>query len=291
MISYDLEYEAPSTLEEAVRLLQRSPEAKVLAGGHSLIPIMKVGLAQPDLLVDLGRIATLRGIRVTDDALSVGALATHQDVADNATVRERLTALAEAAAAVGDLQVRGFGTIGGSLAHADSAADEPAPTLAFEATLRVVGPNGERLIPAREFFRGTFETALARDEILAEARFPQPQERTGSAYEKFRHPASGFAVVGVAAVVTLGGDGKVERAALGVTGAAEKPYRAETAERELAGSPGDDSAIQSATEKMVDGITTLSDLVASSEFRSHLVAVYARRALTRAIEKARSAQT
>jgi carbon-monoxide dehydrogenase medium subunit len=291
MISYDLQYEAPASLEEAAQLLARSPEAKVLAGGHSLIPIMKVGLAQPDMLIDLGRIATLRAVRVTGDVLSIGALATHQAVADEAIVRERLTALAEAAAAVGDVQVRAFGTIGGSLAHADSAADEPAPTLAFEATLRAFGPRGERMIAAREFFRGTFETALARDEILAEIRFPLPPARTGSAYEKFRHPASGFAVVGVAAVVTLGGDGKVERAAVAVTGAAEKPYRAEAAEKELVGSSGDSTFIQSVTEKVVEGVTTLSDLAASSEFRSHLVAVYARRALTRAIEKARSAQT
>ena len=288
MISTPFDYRSATTLEEAVRLLQASPEAKVLAGGHSLLPLMKLGLAQPTTLVDIGRIAALRGIKV-DGEIAIGALATHQAVADHPRVRERLAALAEAAAAVGDVQVRGRGTIGGSLAHADSAADEPAAVLAFDATLRAVGPKGERLIPARDFFTGTFETALRAGEILAEVRFPAPPARSGSAYAKFPHPASRFAVVGVAAVVTLGKDGTVERAAIGVTGAAAAPFRAAAAEKALVGTKGDAAAITSAAAKTAEGVKALADLVASSEFRRHLLVVYAKRALERALEAARAA--
>jgi len=189
---------------------------------------------------------------------------------------------------VGDLQVRARGTIGGSLAHADPAADEPAPTLAFEATIRAVGPQGRRDIRAADFFKGPFETALAANEIVTEIRFPAPQARTGSAYAKFAHPASRFAVTGVAAVVTVKADGGIERAAIGVTGAAAAAYRAAEAERALTGTKGDAKAIAAAAAKAADGITALSDLVASSEYRKHLVTIYAKRAIERAIQRARS---
>ena len=285
MINAPFDYQAPRTLDEAIALLAKSRDAKVLAGGHSLLPLMKLGLAQPTTLVDIGRIAALRGITVNGE-IAIGALATHQAVADHPSVRERLAALAEAAAAVGDLQVRGRGTIGGSLAHADPAADEPAAVLAFDATIRAVGPAGERSIKARDFFTGTLETALRAGEILTEVRFPVPPPRTGSAYAKFPHPASRFAVVGVAAVVTLGKDGKVERAVIGVTGAAAKPFRASAAEKALAGSKGDAAAIEAAAGKAAEGVKALSDLVASAEFRRHLIAVYTKRALERALEAA-----
>ncbi len=288
MITTPFAYTAPLTLEEAVRQLAATPEAKVLAGGQSLLALMKLGLAEPQALVDIGRIATLRGIRAEADGIVVGALATHQTVADDALCRERLTALAEAAAAVGDRQVRGRGTIGGSLAHADPGADEPAPTLAFDATLRAVGPKRERLIPARDFFKGTFETALGAAEILAEIRFPAQPPRTGSAYAKFPHPASRFAVVGVAAVVTVAKDGNVERAAIGVTGAAATPYRAAAAEKALTGSKGDGAAVAAAAAKAADGAEMQSDLVASADYRRHLVSVYARRAIGQALARARS---
>lgn len=287
MITHPFTYEAPRTIDDAVKALGRSRDAKVIAGGHSLIPLMKLGLAEPDLIVDIRRVAGLREIRTEGGAVIVGALATHRSIADNAAVAKTLTALAEAAGAVGDLQVRSRGTIGGSLAHADSAADEPAPTLAFDATIAVIGPKGRREIPAREFFKGTFETALQPNEIVVEIRFPAPPGRSGSAYAKFAHPASGFAIVGVAAVVTIKGDGTIDRAAIGVTGAAASPFRASTAERALAGTRGDTSAIASAVAKAGDGVTMLSDLTASSEFRQQLVAVHARRALERAVERAR----
>jgi len=287
MITHPFTYEAPATIDDAVKALGRSREAKILAGGHSLIPLMKLGLAEPEVLVDIGRIAALRDIRSEDGAIVVGALATHRSIADDPKVAATLKALAEAAAAVGDLQVRARGTIGGSLAHADPAADEPAPTLAFDATIRVIGPKGRRDIPAREFFKGTFETALAPNEIVVEIRFPAPAGRSGSAYAKFAHPASGFAIAGVAAVVGLNADGTVERAAIGVTGAAAGPFRATAAERALVGTRADASAVDAAAAKAADGVTMLSDLTASSEFRKQLVRVHARRALERAVERAR----
>lgn len=287
MISASFDHQAPKTLAEAVKLLAKSPEAKVLAGGHSLLPLIKLGLAQPKTLIDIGQIAALRGITRKGDAVTIGALTTHQAVADDKGSLATLRALAEAAAAVGDLQVRARGTIGGSLAHADPASDEQAAILAFDATLLLVGPKGERLVPAREFFRGTFETALGPSEILAEIRVAAPGAHSGSAYEKFPHPASGFAVVGVAAVVTLGKDGTVERAAIGVTGASEAPYRAAAAEKALVGTKGDGAAIASAAAKAAEGVKALADLVASSEFRSHLLTVYAKRAIERALAAAR----
>jgi len=289
MITHPFTYEAPATIEEAVQQLGKAGEAKVIAGGHSLLPLMKLGLAQPETLVDLRRIASLREIRTeADGTIAIGALVTHRELVHHQTVRPKLAALAEAASEVGDLQVRARGTIGGSLAHADSAADEPAPTLAYDATIRAIGPKGRRDIPARDFFKGTFETALAPDEILAEIRFPTPAGRTGGAYAKFAHPASGFAVAGVAAVVTIKSDGTIERAAIGVAGAAAAAYRATAAEKALTGSKGDAKAIADAAAKAADGITALSDLAASAEYRKHLVTVYAKRAIERAIERARA---
>jgi len=289
MITHPFTYQAPTTIEEAVQQLGQSGDAKVIAGGHSLLPLMKLGLAQPEAIVDLRRIASLHQIRTdADGTIVIGALATHRDIAHNETVRAKLAALSDAAGEVGDLQVRARGTIGGSLAHADSAADEPAPTLAYDATIRAFGPNGRRDMSARDFFKGTFETALATNEILAEIRFPAPAGRTGGAYAKFAHPASGFAVTGVAAVVTIKSDGTVVRAAIGVAGAAAAAYRATEAERALIGSKGDAKAIADAAAKAADGITALSDLAASAEYRKHLVTVYARRAIERAIQRARA---
>ena len=289
MITHPFTYEAPGTIEEAVQQLGQNGDAKVIAGGHSLLPLIKLGLAQPDALIDLRRITSLREIRTdADGTIVIGALATHRDITHDQTVRAKLPALADAAGEVGDLQVRARGTIGGSLAHADPAADEPAPALAYDATIRAFGPKGSRDIPAGDYFKGSFETALAANEIIAEIRFPAPAGRTGGAYAKFAHPASGFAVTGVAAVVTIKSDGTVERAAIAVTGAAATAYRAAEAEKALTGTKGDAKAIADAAAKAANGITALSDLVASPEYRKQLVMVYAKRALARAVERARA---
>ena len=287
MITTPFDYKVATSVEEAVRLLGASPDAKILAGGHSLLPLMKLGLAQPALIVDIGRIAALRGVR-PDGEITIGALTTHQTIADDATCRARLTALSEAAASVGDVQVRGRGTIGGSLAHADPGGDEQACALAFDATVRTVGPKGDRAIAAADFFKGALETALGKGEVLVSVRFPTAPPRTGSAYEKVPHPASGFAVVGVAVVVTVAKDGKIERAAIGVTGAADCPFRATAAERALVGTKGDDAAIAAAAGKAGEGATLSSDLAASAEFRKQLLVVHTGRALRRAVAAAKA---
>ena len=287
MIAYDLDYQRPTTVDEAVRALGRAPDAKILAGGHSLLPLMKLGLAQPKTLIDIGRITSLREIRAAGNEVVIGAMATHERVATDPTIRERFAALADAAGTVGDLQVRGRGTLGGSLAHADPAADEPAPILAFDATLHVIGPKGERAIPAAAFFRGTFETALAPDEILTEIRLPLPAPRTGSAYASFEHPASGFAIVGVAAALTRAADGTVAKAAIAITGASPKPFRATDAEKALRGTTGDAAAIATAAGAAANDLDALEDLAASAEYRTHLVTVYAKRAISAALERAK----
>lgn len=288
MIANELTYRSAASLDEAVTLIASSPDAKVLAGGHSLIPLIKLGLVAPSGLIDIGRIAELREIRSARDATTIGALVTHQEVADDASLRRSFAALAEAAAQVGDMQVRSRGTLGGSLAHADPGADEPAAVLAFDATIRAVGPKGERRIAARDLFIGPLETSLRPDEILADVRLVAPAGATGSAYLKFPHPASRFAVVGVAAVVTVARGGRVERAAVAVTGASDTPYRATACEAALVGSAGDRASAAAAAEKAAEGRVMLSDLAASAEYRAHLVSVFARRAIERAVERARA---
>jgi carbon-monoxide dehydrogenase medium subunit len=286
VIAYDFDYQRPTTIQEAVKALASAKDAKVLAGGHSLLPLMKIGLAQPATLVDIGAIASLREIRVSGNTTSIGALATHDAVATDANIVRAFTALSDAAAVVGDMQVRARGTLGGSLAHADPGADEQAAILAFEATLVAIGPKGERTIKAADFFRGTFETALAADEILTEIRLPGQPGHTGSAYVAFAHPASGFAVVGAAAVVTKGSDGSIARAAIAVTGAAAKPFRSSAAEKALSGSKGDRASIEKAAAAARTGFTALADLAASDTFRTHLVGVFVGRAIDRALERA-----
>ena len=286
MISRDFDYQRPATIQEAVKALSTARDARVLAGGHSLLPLMKLGLAQPATLIDIGGIASLREIRASGGEATIGALATHGAVASDPSIAKTFTALAEAAGKVGDLQVRSRGTIGGSLAHADPAADETAAVLAFDATLKAIGPKGERTIKVADFFRGTFETALARDEILTEIRIASPGAKTGSAYTAFPHPASGFAIVGVAAVVTRGNDGSVTKAAIAVTGAAAKPFRASGAEKALVGTRGDAAAVAKAAAAAAAGLTALDDLAASAKFRTHLVSVFAARAINKALERA-----
>ena len=288
MISHDFDYQRPATIQEAVKALSTAREAKVLAGGHSLLPLMKLGLTQPGTLVDIGGIASLREIRSGGSEVTIGALATHGAVASDPSITKTFTALAEAAGEVGDLQVRSRGTIGGSLAHADPAADETAAVLALDATLVAIGPKGERTIKATDFFKGTFETALAPNEILTEIRIASPAGgKTGSAYAAFPHPASGFAIVGVAAVVTRGADGTISKAAIAVTGAAERPFRATAAEKALQGSRGDAAAIAKAAGAAAEGLTPLKDLTASATYRTHLVSVFTKRAVTTALERAK----
>ena len=275
MIPSQFDYEAPRSLSEALHLLASNAEAKILAGGHSLLPAMKLRLAAPALLVDLSRIAGLSYIRETGNSLSIGAMTTHSDLASSPLVRKELPLLAETAEHIGDVQVRNRGTIGGSLAHADPAADYPASVLALDGELIAISAHGERTIAVRDFFTGMFSTSLEANEILTEIRIAKTQG-AGTAYRKFRHPASGFAVVAVAAVVRKQG-AVIDNVAVGVTGVGQNPYRASAVERALRGKALSD--ISEASRHAADGIDALGDHFASAEFRKHLACVYTQRAL------------
>ncbi len=279
-------YHAPDSLQEALALLaEHGDEAKLLAGGQSLIPLMKLRLAEPADLVDLSRIEELRGIRVEEGRrLVIGAMTREAELGSSPAIAEHAPLLAEASAVIADPLVRNMGTIGGSLAHADPAGDMPAVILALEAEMVARGPNGERRIPAGEFFVGMLTSALEPDEILTEIRIPLPPANTGGAYMKFDHPASHYALTGVAAAVKLDGGGNVESVKVGVTGVGPKAYRATAVEEALVGKGAD--AIADAASHAADGIDCNEDIHASAEYRAHLATVFARRALQAAFSRA-----
>jgi len=285
MIPTAFEYHRVASVEEAIRLLEQyGPDAKVLAGGHSLLPLMKLRFAQPAHVIDIGRLHDLRYIREEGDVIAIGALTPHRTVAESETVRRRVPLLAEAAARIGDVQVRNMGTIGGSLAHADPAADYPAAVLALEAEVVAQGPAGRRTIPARDFFRGLFTTALQPNELIVEVRVPALPEKTGSAYLKYPHPASGFAVVGCAAVVTV--DRRTFRdVRVAFTGVAGQPFRDTAVEDALRGQRADEATVRAAAEKAAEGVQPLGDAFASADYRRHMAKVYARRALLQALAR------
>jgi carbon-monoxide dehydrogenase medium subunit len=286
MYPASFEYHRPASIDEAVALLARhGEEAKLLAGGHSLIPLMKFRLAQPAHLVDLGRIAGLAGIRVGKDAVVIGALTTHHYVASSPAVRQSLPLLAEAAAGIGDQQVRNCGTIGGSLAHADPAADWPAVTLALGARMKVTGPSGSRTIPADEFFLDLLTTALRPDEVLTEVQVPIPPAGSGCAYVKHPHPASRFALCGVAVRLVPGAGGTCKDVRVGVTGVGARATRAGAVEQALDGLAPDVAAIAAAAERADQGIEMSADLQGGVEYKRHLTRVTTRRALKRAAGK------
>ena len=283
MIPASFDYESPKTLNEALSLLASHEDAKLLAGGHSLLPAMKLRLANPALLIDLGRIAGLDYIRDAGDTISIGALTTHGTVASSQLLLSSSPLLAQAAANIGDIQVRNRGTIGGSLAQAHPSADYPAAVLALDAQIAASSQSGERVIPAREFFTGMFTTALRPDEIITEIRVPKTTG-AGTAYKKFAHPASGYAVVGVA-VVVRGSTAKIDEVAVGMTGVGEIAYRATAVENALLGKPA--SAIAEAVKHAADKVEALGDNYASAEYRRHLAQVYTRRALQEALSAKR----
>jgi carbon-monoxide dehydrogenase medium subunit len=283
MTATAFEYHAPTTLQEALSLLTRyNGEAKILAGGHSLIPIMNLRLAQPKALIDIGKIPGLSGIREDNGAVVIGAMTTHHQVETSAVLRAKVPILPETAAVIGDVQVRNRGTIGGSIAHADPAGDFPAAAVALDLQLKVVGPKGERTIKGRDFFVDILTTALQPDEILTEIRVPAFAARTGSAYEKFPNPASRYAIVGAAAVVTVDGNGVCQRASVGLNGISGKPVAAVGVEQALVGKPLNDQTIQEAAAKAADGLEALGDIFASAEYRTHLARVFTKRALAKA---------
>lgn len=286
MFPSSFEYHRAASVKEALSILhQFGEDAKVLSGGHSLIPMMKLRLAQPAHLVDIAGIRDLRQIKEEGGRIVVGGLATHHQVETSDLIRNKLGILAECAALIGDVQVRNRGTIGGSLAHADPAADYPAAVLALEAEIRIEGPSGARSVKAEDFFLDLMTTAVKPGEILTQVSFA-PLAGAGSAYMKHRQPASGFALVGAAAIVTLDKKGNCERVRAAITGLGPKAFRAKRVESALSGkSP--DGAIAQASAHAADGIEALSDLHASADFRAELARVYMRRALERAAARAK----
>jgi len=285
MYPANFEYHDPATVNDVLSLLQRHGDnAKLLAGGQSLIPLMKLRLASPAVVIDLGKVRELNGIREEGGALVIGATTTHHAIESSPLVKAKIPLLAETAAAIGDVQVRNRGTIGGSLAHADPAADWPAALLALDAEIQVTAGT-PRVIPAATFFVDLMTTALEPGEIVTGIRVPIPA-KGGHAYAKVRQPASGFALVGVA--VQLGIESGVCRsAAIAVTGVASTAFRAKAAERLLEGRALDEPSISAAAERVTDGVDALADLHASSEFRAHLARVHTRRAIATAVRSVR----
>lgn len=279
MIPAVFDYEVAGSVEEAVALLGSRENAKLLAGGHSLLPLMKTRLARPGTLIDIGRVAGLSGIADDGDHLVVGALTRHHDIATSALARDACPILAGAASQVADPQVRHMGTIGGSVAHGDPASDLSAVLLALDATLVAQGPGGERTIPVGEFFKGFLETALAPNEILTRIRVPKTNG-AGWAYLKFTTRAIDWATVGVAAVVTKNGGG-VGSARIGLTSMGQTPLRATATETALAGASG--NGIAAAAEMAAEGTDPPSDTFASADFRCHLARVLTRRAVEEAL--------
>jgi aerobic carbon-monoxide dehydrogenase medium subunit len=288
MIPSAFEYHAPTSIGEALTLLGRYGDgAKLLAGGHSLLPALKLRLQSVEHLIDLGRIQDLRYVREQGGALAIGALATHHMVESAEIVRQKCPLLAECAARIGDMQVRNRGTIGGSLSHADPAADYPAAILALEAEIDAASSSGKRTLRAEDFFVDMLTTALEPGEIVTEVRVPAIAKGTGGAYLKVPQPASGFAIVGVAALVTLDGAGRMSRVRVGVTGAAVKAFRARETENALAGKPPEEKVFGQAAALATKGVEPSGDLFASAEYRAHLVKVFVARALAAAVARAR----
>ena len=282
MIAQPFDYSAPKTLEEALGLLASG--AKPLAGGMSLIPAMKLRLAVPEHLVDLGRVKELNYIRESGGTLSIGATSTHYDVESSALVRGKCPLLAETASHIGDVQVRNMGTIGGSTAHADPAADYPAALQSLEAKLVLKNAKSERTVPIDEFLVDTFTTSLEPDEVIREVIVPVDAEGTGTAYRKVAQKASGFAIVGIAVRIRKAGD-KISMARIGVTGLSNRAFRATHAERALEGRRGAPAEIEAAANLVAQGVEANSDIHASAEYRRHLAIVHAGRAIAVALAR------
>ncbi|HSQ23219.1 MAG TPA: xanthine dehydrogenase family protein subunit M [Pyrinomonadaceae bacterium] len=287
MIPAQFDYVRANTIDEALSLLAQNEDAKLLAGGHSLLPAMKLRLAMPSLLVDIGRIKDLAYIREENGRIVIGAATTHYQIESSELLKTICPLLPQCAGHIGDMQVRNKGTIGGSVAHADPAGDWPAAVIALNAEMIIASKNGERSVKADDFFVDLMTTALEAGEILREIRINRSTGRTGQSYVKMHHPASGFAVVGVAANLALNGAGKCQGASIGITGVAARAYRPAGVESALNGATLNDGTIASAATHASDGIDVNGDLFASADYRKHLAEVYTRRAISAAMESAR----
>ncbi len=287
MIPANFDYFAPKTIEEALQLLdQHGDNAKILSGGHSLIPVLKLRLAAPGVIIDIGRIAELKTINATGSAISIGANATHAEIAANADIKNHCPLLSETAAQIGDQQVRNRGTIGGSLTHADPAADWPAAILALNAEIVARSSKGTRTIKANDFFLDLMTSAIESDEIVTEIRIAKPAQPAAAVYLKVPQSASGFAIVGVAAQLKVTG-GKCEDISIGITGLAPKAFRAKSVEDALRGITLDESAVNTASASAdAEAEDAMEDIHASGDYRRHLARVYVKRAVQAAAAKA-----
>jgi carbon-monoxide dehydrogenase medium subunit len=287
MIPGAFDYVAPSSLPEAIALLQQHGEdAKILAGGHSLIPLMKLRLAQPATLIDINHIAGLAYIKEESGELRIGALTREADLDASDLVRARYPLLADTARVIADPLVRNLATVGGNLAHADPANDHPATMLAYGASVVAAGPQGERVIPIADFFTGLFSTALAPDEILIEIRIPAPQARSGGAYVKLERKVGDYATAAVAAQIVLDPSGVCAYAGLGLTAVGAMPIKATGAEAALRGQPLTDQAIRAAAQIAADESDPSADLRGPVEYKRAMVKELTKRALTKARERA-----
>jgi aerobic carbon-monoxide dehydrogenase medium subunit len=257
----------------------------VLAGGHSLLPAMKLRLAAPRYLIDLGPIAELRGIKLDDRELVIGALAVHADVASTDLVRKHIPGLADAASVIGDLQVRNRGTIGGSVAHADPAADFPIVLTALNASFSLASPAGRRTVAVEQFFVDFYTTVLAPDEILTEIRVPLPAAHTGTAYAKLGHPASGYVIVSAAVLLNRASSGECASARVAIGGLGGVPLRAAATEAALQGQALTPEIVKDAAAKAAEGSDPSDDTYASAQYRREMAIVYARRAIQTAVER------
>jgi carbon-monoxide dehydrogenase medium subunit len=281
------EYHAPGTVKDALKLLGKLRDAKILAGGHSLVPMMKLRLAQPKHLIDLRKVSGLGGIKDAKGMIEVGAMATHWEMESSKVLKAKVPVVSETAAIIGDPAVRNKGTIGGSLAHADPAADMPATAIALGFEFVCEGAKGKRTVKVDDWFKGLMATALKDKELLTRIRIPVWPAGSGAAYLKFPHPASRFAIVGVCAAVTVDKNGTCTRASVGVTGAGTKAVRAKGVEAALTGKKLDAATIEAAAQKAADGVDVQADLQGSVEYKAHLCRVFARRALEAALKRAR----
>jgi len=277
MIPAAFDYYAPTSVDEALALLGEHEDAKVLAGGQSLLPVLRLRLAAPETIVDLGRIDELRGVREDGDALVIGAMTPHSVVQSDPLVTEHTRLISLATATIADPQVRHRGTFGGSLAHADPAGDLPAVALALGASFVIAGPTGRRTVAAADFFEGVFSTVLAEDELLVEVRVPK-HTGWGAHYEKFNRVAQQWSIVAVAAAVRLD-NGTIAEARVALTNMGSTPVRATAVEQALVGQPATADAVREAAARAADGTSPPSDLNGDAEYRTHLAAVLTRRAV------------
>ncbi len=279
MIPSKVAYHKPNTLDEAIGLLQEyGDECKLLAGGHSLIPVMKLRLADPENLIDISGLEELRVIRDNEKSITIGSATTHGEIASSAAIQEHIPMMAQAAHLIGDIQVRNFGTIGGSIAHADPAADWPAVLLAANAQIQIVGPNGDRQVDIDQFFHGLYMTAVGEDEIIKAISIPKTAANRNSCYRKFPQPASRFALVACAAAVEVHSK-QVKDARVAFAGVSATPFRDTNIEKALEGSPWSASTVANATATAAEGVQVLSDHFANEKYRRHLAGVFAGKAL------------